>query len=146
MSCITPIFASQNQEENYDEEESFQRKKKVSIMILMMSTMVFLGLLFYSGRFGSFGFSFPSIFVLIIVIVLLRVISTAYRPRSRCSTQNHSQRQRSEPYPSEYKPTMIKRDQNYCLQCGSKIDRKDLDSVSVYYCSHCGNEIKNDRV
>jgi len=144
MSYITPIFASLNQDENDREEESFQRKKKVSIMITLMSTMIFLGLVYYSGSFGSF--SFPSIYIVIIIIVLLRIISKASRPRSRRNSQNHSQRQRSEPYPLEHKPTTIKRNKKYCLQCGSMVDRDDIDSVSVYFCSHCGYEIKNERV
>ena len=143
MSYITPIFASLNQDENDREEESFQRKKKVSIMITLMSTMIFLGLVYYSGSFGSF--SFPSIYIVIIIIVLLRIISTASRSRSRGRSQNYPQRQRMEPSPLEHKPTMIKRNKKYCLQCGSKVDR-DIDSLSIYFCSYCGYEIKNNRV
>ncbi|MHA1476085.1 MAG: hypothetical protein ACTSQ5_12980 [Promethearchaeota archaeon] len=143
MSCITPIFASQNQEVNNNEEEAFQRKKKISIMISIFSVMAFLGLYYYSG--GYIFSNIPLIFIMISIFSLIRVISLRSRSRSRRRSQNYPQRQRMEPYPSEYKPTTIKRNQNYCLQCGSKIDRNDLNSVSVYYCSHCGNEIKNDR-
>ena len=143
MAWMAPIIVSQNQEENVNEEEAFQRKKKVSIMITIMSSMIFLGLVYYSGGFGSF--SFPSIYIIIIIIVLLRVISTASRPRPRRSSQNYSQRQRSEPSPLEPKLTTINRNRNYCLQCGSKIDR-EIDSLTLYYCSHCGYEIKNTRV
>jgi len=140
---MSPIMASQNQEENVNEEEAFQRKKKVSIVITIMSSMIFLGLLYYSG---GFGYSIPTIYIFIIIIGLIRVISISSRSRSRGRSQNYPQRERSEPIHSEYQPTTIKRNQNFCLQCGSKIDRKDIDCVSVYYCSHCGNEIKNDRV
>ncbi len=143
MAWMTPIMASQNQEENYNEEESFQRKKKVSIMITIMSSMIFLGLIFYSGGFGYFNF--PSIYIIIIIFSLIRVISTASRSRSRGRSQNYSQTQRREPYPLEHKPTTIKRNQKYCLQCGSEVDR-NINNLSVYYCSHCGYEIKNGRV
>ena len=142
MSYITPIFASLNQDENDREEESFQRKKKVSIMITLMSSMIFLGLFYYSGGFGYS--SFPTIFIFIIIIGLIRVISITSRSRSRGRSQNHSQRQRMEPSPLEHKPTTIKRNRKYCLQCGSKVDR-DIDSLSMYYCSYCGYEIKNNR-
>ena len=144
MAYLAPIIASQNQEEYENEEESFQRKKKASIMITLMSSMIFLGLLYYSGGFGFS--SIPTIYIFIIIIGLIRVISISSRSRSRGRSQNYPQRKRSEPLHSEYKPTTIKRNQNYCLECGSKIDRNDIDSVSVYFCSHCGNEIKNERV
>jgi len=143
MSCITPIFASLNQNENDREEESFQRKKKTSIMITILGSMFFLGFVYYSGGFGYF--SFPTIYIVIIIISLVRVISTASRSRSRGRSQNYPQRQRMEPSPLEHKPTMIKRNKKYCLQCGSKVDR-DIDSLSIYFCSYCGYEIKNNRV
>ncbi|MHA1703431.1 MAG: hypothetical protein ACTSWK_14325 [Promethearchaeota archaeon] len=144
MSCITPIFASLNQNENDREEESFQRKKKTSIMITILGSMFFLGFVYYSGGFGYF--SFPTIYIVIIIIIsLVRVISTASRSRSRGRSQNYPQRQRMEPSPLEHKPTMIKRNKKYCLQCGSKVDR-DIDSLSIYFCSYCGYEIKNNRV
>lgn len=143
MSCVSPIFASPNQEENDNEEETFQRKKKVSIIITLTSTMIFFGLVYYSS--GFYSFSFPSIYAIIIFLSIFRVISIAYRSRSRGRSQNYSQRQRVEPYPLEHKPTTIKRNQKYCLQCGSIVDR-NIDSVSVYFCTHCGYEIKNDRV
>ena len=145
MSCTTPIFASQNQEENYNEEESFRRKRKASIMITLMSGMIFLGLVYYSGGFGYF--SFPSIYIIIILIILFRVFATASRTRSRSRrrSQNYSQNEKRETYPLEHKPTTKKNTQKYCLQCGSAVDR-NIDSLSMYYCSHCGYEIKNNRV
>ena len=143
MAWIAPIIASQNQEENVNDRDSSFRAKKVSIMILMMSCMLFLGLIFYSGGYSFFNF--PSIYIIIIIFSLIGVISSASMSRSRGRSQTYSQRQRREPYPLEQKQTTIKRDQKYCLQCGSMVDR-DIDSVSVYYCSHCGYEIKNIRV
>ena len=143
MAYLAPIIASQNQEEYENEEESFQRKKKASIMITLMSSMIFLGLLYYSGGFGYSNI--PTIYIFIIIIGLIRVISIASRSRSRGRSQNYPQRRRSEPIPSEYKPTEKKTNQKYCLQCGNMVDR-NIDSLSMYYCSHCGYEIKNDRV
>ena len=143
MSCVTPIFASQNQEEIDNEEEIFRRKKKISIVITLTSTMIFFGLVYYLGGFGSF--SFPSTYAIIIFLSIFRVISISSRSRSRGRSQKYSQRQRVETYPLEHNAPTQKRIQNYCLQCGSKVDR-NIDNLSVYYCSHCGYEIKNSRV
>ena len=140
MAWMAPITASQNQEENQNERNSSLRVRKITII---SSVLFFLGIFFFIGRFSVS--SFPFIYILFIMFCLFGVISSASRSRSRGRSQNYSQRQRREPYPIEHKPTTIKKIQKYCLQCGSEVDR-NIENFSVYYCSHCGYEIKNSRV
>lgn len=143
MTWIAPIIISQNQEENENDGDSSLRAKKYMKISIITSVLFFLGIFFFIGR--SSVFSFPSIYIIIIIFSIIGVISSASRSRSRGRSQNYPQRQRRETYPLEQNTPTLKRNQNYCLQCGSKVDR-NLDSLSVYYCSHCGYEIKNSRV
>lgn len=143
MAYLAPIIASQTQEENENDGNSSLRARKISAIISVTSIMIFLGLYYYSG--GYIFSNIPLIFIMISIFSLIRVISLGSRSRSRRRSQNYSQRQRMEPYPLEHQPTTIKRNQKYCLQCGSMVDR-NIDSVSVYFCSHCGYEIKNNRI
>jgi len=141
MAWMAPIIASQTQEENDYDGDSSSRPRNFLIISSITSVLFFLGIFFFIGR--SSTFSFPMIYIVIIMISMIWGLSSASRTRSRRRTQNYSQSR--EPNLSIPRPTTIKRDRNYCLQCGSKIDR-DIDNLSIYYCSHCGYEIKNTRV
>lgn len=138
---MTPIIASQNQEENENDGNSQPRQRNFLIISSITSILFFLGIFFFIGR--SSVFSFPMIYLVIIMISVIGAISSASRARSRGRTQHYVQRRAQSP--SEPKPTTIRRNQKYCLQCGSEIDR-NIENLSVYFCSHCGYEIKNTRV
>ena len=141
MAWMTPIIASQNQEENENDGNSSLRARKFIIISTITSVLFFLGIFFFIGR--SNIFSIPLIYIVIIFISVIGGISSASRSRIRERSQNYSQRR--ETYPLEHNTPTQKRIQKYCLQCGSEVDR-NIDNLSVYYCSHCGYEIKNVRV
>jgi len=144
---MASIIASQTQEENESDGNSPSRQRNFGIKSSIASVLLFLGIFLFIGR--SNVFSFPMIYIVIIMISLIAVISSASRAsrasraRSRRRTQNYSQRRGI--FPSAPKPTTIKKAQKYCPQCGSIVDR-NIDGVSVYFCTHCGYEIKNTRV
>ena len=141
MAWMAPIIASQNREENENDGDSSLRARKFTLISTITSVLFFLGIFFFLGR--SNVFSFPFIYIIIISFSIIGVISSASRSRSRGRPQNYPQRR--ENYPLEHKIPTMKRIQKYCLQCGSEVDR-NIDNLSVYYCSHCGFEIKNNRV
>ena len=145
MAWIAPIIASQNQEDNgnNNEENSSLFVKKSLIISTSISSMFLLVIIFFIGRSGVF--SFFLLLLMITLFILIGSIISASKARSRGRrSQNYSQRQRRESYPLEQYASTITNTQKYCLQCGSKVDR-NIDNLSVYYCSHCGFEIKNTR-
>ena len=147
MAWIAPIIASQTQEDNdnYNEENSSLWVKKSLIISTTIGSMFLLGIFFFIGRSGVFSFFY--LLLMITLFILIGSIISASKARSRGRrSQNYSQRQRRESYSLEQYASTITNTQKYCNQCGNIVDRKHIDRVSVFYCSHCGYEIKNSRV
>lgn len=146
MAWIAPIIASQTQEDNdnYNEENSSLWVKKSLIISTTIGSMFLLGIFFFIGRSGVF--SFFLLLLMISLFILIGSIISASKSRSRGRrSQNYSQRRRREKHPLEQYVSTIKNTQKYCNQCGNIVD-KNIENQTVHYCSHCGYEIKNNRV
>ena len=140
MSWMAPIIASQTREENEENEDKIVlRRKKISILVTVLTMMFSIGMMYY-GDWSSIS-RIPSIFIILIIISVIRIISIS-RAQTRRRRQNNFPKK--EIYSNERNIQVSRNLEKTCPRCGSTIDR-DIDNQSFYYCSHCGYEIKNSR-